>query len=57
MSENPDWRDHHADKAFLDTQSGTLRFIERNQERILQRYEWSGQLVKYDWFDVPLGTE
>lgn len=51
---NPDFEDYMGDSAYLAPQQGMLRFVERDGKKLLQRYEWSYQLKKHDWFDVPL---
>lgn len=70
MATNPDNKDYDgygSDKAFLTGTEGMLRFVKRTPEgetddkpkivrviHILQRYEWSAQMKKFDWFDVEL---
>lgn len=56
---NPDnevYQGLHPD-GYMPPQKGALRFVDRDGERRLQRYEWSRIKGKYDWFDVPYVRE
>lgn len=67
MATNPDNKDfkgYGSDEAYLIATEGMLRFVNRPEHnetsefvkmlRILQRYEWSAEMKKHDWFDVEL---
>ena len=69
MATNPDIKDYEgfgnhdeSQMPYLPAQAGMLRFVERTDMekgsvRILQRYEWSHEEAKHDWYDVPLVLE
>ncbi len=64
MTVNPDNKDYMGKVAFLKPTEGMLRFVNgavptenehvMKKARILQRYEWSAELRRHDWFEVPM---
>lgn len=62
----PPWKipETTLDGRYLIASEGMLRFVNRAEHnetsefvktlRILQRYEWSAEMKKHDWFDVEL---
>lgn len=65
--QDKDGNDMMMDARYLIATDGMLRFIVREtatenpkhtaQLRILQQYQWCGEVGKFDWYDIPLVVE
>lgn len=45
------------DMRYLIPEKGMLRFVVRDEKRILQQYQWSAEEGGFDWYDIPLVDE
>lgn len=45
------------DSRYLGAVQHQLRFIKRDGSAVLQQYQWSQELGRFDWFDIPLVDE